>query len=235
MCASVKIFNGFGQEPSAVLEKALKSRFIGSTTNAAALVVLFLCAACAPSTPAPTEPVPTPLPYNTSVLPDVRPTLPPTWTWTPTPTASQTPLPSLTPTPEPTRSLNDLCASLHVDFPYAEGHVFEPDDTLLLVFGTLERTWQSEIQAQISGTATPRPPAILTEPVMVRFLVVHRETGENLGAQAVGGELMALELPINQLPLAGTYDWTVSIYIESLGEQCARTGSFVVAEATDEP
>jgi hypothetical protein len=27
----------------------------------------------------------------------------------------------------------------------------------------------------------------------------------------------------------------VTIYVGSLGEQCARTGTFVVAEGTDEP
>jgi hypothetical protein len=70
---------------------------------------------------------------------------------------------------------------------------------------------------------------------MVRFLAVHRETGQNLGAQANGGELMALQLPISQLPLSGVYDWTVSIYVGSLGEQCRHTGTFVVAEGTEEP
>ena len=122
--------------------------------------------------------------------------------------------------------------------------MFEEGDTLLLFFGTTEQWWESQIQA---ATPTPeaasnastlqptRPPAVLTEPVTVRFLVVHRETGENLGAQVAGGELMVLQLPISQLPLAGTYDWSVSIYVGSLGEQCAHTGTFVVADGTEQP
>ena len=69
----------------------------------------------------------------------------------------------------------------------------------------------------------------------MRFLALHRETGENLGAQAAGGELMALQLLISQLPLAGVYDWSVSIFVGSLGEQCTHTGTFVVADGMDEP
>ena len=112
------------------------------------------------------------------------------------------------------------------------------------MFGTTEQQWESQIQAALptAGATSDefalqptRSPVLLTEPVTVRFLAVHRETGENLGAEAASGELMALQLPISQLPLAGIYDWTVSIYVGSLGEQCAQSGSFVVAEATDEP
>jgi hypothetical protein len=140
--------------------------------------------------------------------------------------------------------LNDLCATLQVEFPFADGYVFPPEGTLLLLFGTLERVWESQIQAAIpslEATSDPdsfqptHPPVVLTEPVLVRFLAVHRETGENLGVEVPGGELMALELSVRQLPLAGLYDWTVSIFVGSLGEQCMHRGTFVVADATEEP
>jgi hypothetical protein len=163
---------------------------------------------------------------------------------TPTPTPSNTWTATATPTPAPTRSLDDLCASLQVNFPYEPGHVFAPDDSLLLFFGTTERTWTSEIRAvtatpadgSVTGTPEPtRPPAVLTEPIMVRFEAAHRETGETLGAEAVGGEIMALELPVSQLGQAGVYDWTVSIFVNSLGEHCAQSGTFEVAAGTEEP
>jgi hypothetical protein len=219
------------------------ARNISSVT---ALVVLFLCAACAAEpTPTPTSsPVPLTLPYNPSVAPDVRATLPPTWTPTLTLPLSLVWTPTIAPSPTSTRTVDDLCATLEVDFPFEDDTVFAPDDTLLIFFGTTEQWWQSQIQAatptaeESSSAVTiqaTRPPAVLTEPVTVRFLAVHRETGENLGAQVAGGELMVLQLPISQLPLSGTYDWTVTIYVGSLGEQCARTGTFVVAEGTDEP
>ena len=204
---------------------------------------LCLCAACT-SAPSPTPtatliPLPTSI-YNTSVAPAERATLPPTWTLTPTPTPSLTYTPSQTPTPSATYSLDDLCGTLEVDFPYDDDHVFASNDTLLLFFGTVERTWTSQIQAatftpdpSVSGTpgsATPRP-GVLTEPITVRFVAVHQDTGENLGAEATGGEITVLELPISQLPLPGDYDWSVSLFIGSLGEQCRRSGTFAVAEA----
>lgn len=70
---------------------------------------------------------------------------------------------------------------------------------------------------------------------MVRFEATHRESGEAFGAEAPGGEIMALELPVSQLGQAGVYDWTVSIFVNSLGEQCAQSGTFEVAEGTEEP
>ena len=140
--------------------------------------------------------------------------------------------------------MDDLCDTLEVDFPYEDGHIFVPDETILLVFGTTERFWESQIRAATRTPADPSleltseatsPPVILTEPVMVRFLATHRETGENLGVQTAGGDMTALELPISQLPLPGLYDWSISIYVDTLGEQCTHTGTFVVEEGTDSP
>lgn len=129
-----------------------------------------------------------------------------------------------------------------MDFPYEDGHVFETDETILILFGTTYRTWTSPLRA-----ATPTPPpdgtaavtiaapaGLLTEPVTARLLLVHRESRENLGVEMPGGETMALQLPLHQLPGTGDYDWTVTLYVETLGELCARSGTFTVIEATSE-
>jgi hypothetical protein len=211
-----------------------------------ALLFALLAAACSPSNPPATAStsIPPTSPFNTSAAAGVRRTLPPTWTATPTPTPSNTWTPTVPPTPEPTLSLDDLCASLTVDFPYEEGHIFASDDSLLLVFGTTERALTSQIYAVTATPVDPsaahtpeptRPPAILSEPILVRFEATHRESGEALGAEAVGGEVMAMELPVSQLGQPGAYDWTVSIFVNSLGKQCVHSGTFEVAEATDEP
>jgi hypothetical protein len=211
-------------------------------TKALLLVTLWLCVSCAAS-PRPTStaaPVPATSLYNTSAAPLARATLPPTWTPTPTLTPSLTLTPSQTLTPTATYSLDDLCATLEVDFPYNDGHLFAADDTLLLFFGTVERTWTSPIQPATPAPNATSPPsisnttprlALLTEPIRVRFMAAHRDTGENLGAEAAGGEITALELPVSQLPLPGLYDWSVSIYIGTLGAQCTQTGTFSVAAA----
>jgi hypothetical protein len=75
--------------------------------------------------------------------------------------------------------------------------------------------------------------------VVVRFLAVHRLTGENQGIQIPGGQVVLAEMPVSLLPLPGLYDWTVSVHHAELGDFCVQGGYFVVktappGEATEE-
>lgn len=200
--------------------------------SAALLVVSLLGAACSPPvTPTPTT-VTTPTPTSRLSTHEgtlVRATLPPTWTQTPTltPTATLTPTP-VTPTATltPVPSLDELCDSFTINYPFADGHTFQWNDTIAMLFGT-------------TLTAVVDPGAGMPVPITVRWLATHRQSGENLGVELGGGEIFALELPVSRLPRPGTYDWTVGVYGAG-GAQCVHEGAFVVnapppdAESTTE-
>jgi hypothetical protein len=68
--------------------------------------------------------------------------------------------------------------------------------------------------------------------VVVRFLAVHRRTGENRGIQIPGGQFVLAEMPVTLLPLPGLYDWTVSVHHDELGDFCQQGGYFFVSEST---
>lgn len=38
--------------------------------------------------------------------------------------------------------------------------------------------------------------------------------------------MIVTELPVRLLPSPGVYDWTLSVYSESHGDLCPRTGTF---------
>ncbi len=182
------------------------------------------CAACAPQPiPTPTEtasPTPTDR-FPTHAGPIIRATLPPAWTLT------YTPLPTLTPTPTPVTptatatplpSLSELCDSFTVDTQFQDGDTFGWNDTLSMVFGTT----LSAVRDPASGNAIT---------LVVRFLATRPADGENLGVQLDGGQVSAIQLPVDQLPGPGDYDWKVAVYGDGIGEQCVHAGSFVVTRS----
>ena len=195
-----------------------------SRFTAALLVVSLIGAACSPPvTPTPTADViltPTSR-LSTHVGTLVRATLPPTWTQTPTlpPTATFTPTP-ITPTATltPLPRLSELCDTFAVSTGFEDGHVFQWDGTITMLFGTTVMTVAEP------GNETPVP-------ITVRWLATERESGENIGAELAGGEIFAMELPVNRLPRPGTYDWTVGVYGSGGDAQCVHTGTFVVNAA----
>lgn len=62
----------------------------------------------------------------------------------------------------------------------------------------------------------------------VRFLAVHRLSGENQGVDIPGGTLLGIQFPVRYLPRAGLYDWSLSVQSPLYGELCKQNGSFVV-------
>ncbi len=190
-----------------------------------AAALILLGAACRPSVATPT-PTPTPSvtppaipPLDTYTGPLIRATLPPTWTPTFTPTASvtwtptpMTPTASLTPVPQ----VADLCASLTVQPGFTQGHTFQWDDTISLIYGTPLTV------VSLSDQGTPVP-------ISVRFLALHVQSGLNLGVQLDGGQTFVMQLPANRLPQPGYYRWTITLYGDGLGDRCPHTGSFFVA------
>lgn len=189
-----------------------------------AAALILLGAACRPAitlTPTPTPSATTPAlpPFPTYIGPLIRATLPPSWTPTFTPTASDTwtptpitPTATLTPVPQ----LTDLCASLVVQPEFVQGHTFQWNDTITLIYGSP----LTSVSASDQGTPVP---------IRVRFLALHVQSGENLGVQLDGGQTFAMQLPVNRLPHPGYYRWTVTIYGDGIGDRCPHTGSFFVA------
>jgi len=180
------------------------------------LAILCLIAACSPQLK-PTPEISTSFPTNAAPL--IPQTLPPTWTPTFTPTSLPPTLtPTITPTPSPipTSSAESICAGFKLLDEFDSGKPFP---------------WDGAIAFYMSSDAPE---------VVIRFVAIHRSTGENQGAQFPGGQTIIAELPINLLPHPGLYDWTLSVYSETFGDLCEREGTFVVlrpeatAEATPE-
>jgi hypothetical protein len=167
--------------------------------------VLVALCACSPAVPA------LPTPTATAVI---RPTLPPTWTPTFTPSPAP-PTPTLTPTrtftPAPTRSAESLCADFWLETTLDSKRFWAWDQTITL-FANL-----------------PAPD------VGVRLRATHRQSGEQREWELPAGSMLLLQLPVKNLPLAGRYAWTLSLYSESYGEFCQQSGWFVTLrrEATE--
>jgi hypothetical protein len=180
------------------------------------LAILCLIAACSPQL-SPTPEISTPFPTNAAPL--VPQTLPPTWTPTFTPTPlPPTVTPTITPTPSPipTASAEDICAGFKLLHDFDTGKPYP---------------WNGAITFYMTSTAPE---------VVIRFVAIHRSTGENQGAQFPGGQTIIAELPASLLPHPGLYDWKLSIHSEKYGDLCKQEGTFVVlrpeatAEATTE-
>jgi hypothetical protein len=141
-------------------------------------------------------------------IPPQRPTLPPTWTPTstetpapPTPTRTPTRPPTLTPTP----AAGDICAALEIQSALDEDGRYFP--------------WDGKIAIAIQNN---------TPDVIVRFLAVHRLTGDNKGFQIPGGGLYLVDFRVDLLPRPGLYDWTLSAISDSYGEICTQSGYFFI-------
>ena len=100
-----------------------------------------------------------------------------------------------------------LCETFQFNSAYDRGETFEPDEKI---------AFSVEVQ---------RPD------VVVRFLAVHRLTGENRGIQIPGGQYVLAEMSVSRLPLPGLYDWTASVHHEELGDFCTQEGYFFVRAA----
>jgi hypothetical protein len=157
---------------------------------------------------------PTLIPATETPFPTRIPvTFPPTWT----PTDTATPLPpsptnTPTPTLEPTATLGPeqietICDNFQFIYEFDPGEMFEPGEKIAFVVET--QRWE----------------------VVVRFLAVHRLTGENQGVQMPGGQFVLVEMPVTLLPHPGLYDWTVSVHHDELGDFCTQGGYFFVSDA----
>jgi hypothetical protein len=162
-------------------------------------VVLSLCA-CAPAT-LPATLTATPLPP--------RATLPPTWT----PTRTPTPLPptataTLTPTPTATPTVNPdtLCDQFWVETNLDKGRILGWEHRMTF-FVTLP-----------AGTG-----------LTLRFVAVHQMTQQQKEVEAPAETAIILQMLVNQLPLPGHYDWTLSLHSETFGELCPQHGWFIAA------
>lgn len=186
-----------------------------------------LAACTSAPTPPPATATLTPSPtsrFSTHEGPIIRATLPPTWTITPSPLPTSTPTatpvtPTMTPTAVP--ALADLCPSFTLTHALTDGHVYGWSETLTLVLGT-------------ELTAVTDPATGETVPLAVRFLATNPLDGKNLGAQLPGGQVAILELPIYQLPEPGLYRWQASVYGEGIGDQCVRSGWFIVVRRSSD-
>jgi hypothetical protein len=149
-------------------------------------------------------------------------TFPPTWTPTftpspPPPSPTSTPAPTLSPTPTlGAEHIERICETFRFEYGFDSGETFEQDE--MIAFAVETQHWQ----------------------VVVRFLAVHRLTGENQGLQMPGGQHVLAEMPVSLLPRPGLYDWTISVHHDALGDFCTQSGYFFVregppAEATEEP
>jgi hypothetical protein len=180
------------------------------------LAALWLWACTGAPTPTAVPPSPTPAPTR------IPATFPPTWT----PTDTHTPLPpSPTNTPSPTRSptptpgpeqIERICENFRFNYTFDRGETFEQDARI--AFGVETQQWD----------------------VVVRFLAVHRLTGENRGLQIPSGQYVLAEMPVSLLPRPGLYDWTISVHHDELGDFCTQGGYFFVRsvptqEVTQEP
>lgn len=159
---------------------------------------------------------PSPSPLPPSATPTRIPvTFPPTWTLTFTPTLPQpSPTNTASPTPPPTSTLGPehieaICENFRFTYQFDQGELFEPDDSIAFIVET--QRWE----------------------VVVRFLAVHRLTGENRGLQIPGGQYVIAEMPVSLLPRPGLYDWTISVHHDELGDFCTQSGYFFVRAAQD--
>lgn len=164
---------------------------------------------------------PTPPPVVVRVTPVAPGALPPTWTPTFTPSPlppSSTPTTTLTATPAPTESAEAICEGFRLIYEFDNRKPF---------------TWEGAIPLMFE---------IQSSEVVVRFLAVHRRSGENKGVELPGGQTLIANFPVNLLPAPGLYDWRLSVISETYGELCQQNGTFVVLrprpqspEATPEP
>ena len=168
-------------------------------------------------------PTPTAIPVTDTPFPTRIPvTFPPTWT----PTNTQTPLPpSETNTPLPTiaptatlgaENIQAICDNFQFIYQFQQGQNFDQGQSIAFIVETQRQE------------------------VVVRFLAVHRLTGQSHGLEAPGGQYVLALMPVSALPLPGLYDWMVSVHQDELGDFCTQSGYFFVraaspAEATDEP
>ncbi|MFN8373443.1 MAG: hypothetical protein U0694_11285 [Anaerolineae bacterium] len=65
----------------------------------------------------------------------------------------------------------------------------------------------------------------------MRVVVTYRETSETHTLQIPSGAPFTLDLPVQLLFGAGTYDWSASLYGEAQGETCVTSGTFVVRDS----
>lgn len=175
-----------------------------------AALLATLCA-CGSANPAPTATdTPTQSLFSTMIAPPARSTLPPTWTpsFTPLPSATFT----LTPTPSltPTLTAADICDGFKVLYELSPGEQF---------------AWEGGIPI-LAGTEA--------DDVVIRFNAVHQQTGESKLVEIPGGNMVVAELPANLLPQPGLYDWTLSVYSETYGDLCARSGTFIVLSPSEQ-
>lgn len=150
-----------------------------------------------------------------------RATLPPTWTPTRTPTPSRTPPPSPLPptaTVAVAPALTELCDSIYLHYEFADGEVFNPDQTLTFLFGT-------------TFTRVSVPEADAPVDFKLRWLAINEKTGNNLGADVLPGQIVGVEIPASELSDPGVYRWTLKVIGEPFGEACSHTGTFTIAAA----
>lgn len=198
---------------------------------AAALVCALGFSACMPAfippaaTPAPTLAPTNTSRFNTVSAPVVRATLPPTWT--PTPLRTDLPAPTRlhsqpTSTPLPPPTLDDVCLNLLASPGFVEGEVFTREDTIPLSYGTAYRS-----------VLNPRTNEVETFYVQVAFR--HKASDDELVFTAPPGDLYGVLVDGTELGFAGVYEWTVSIIGSPLGEQCIKSGTFVLEDPPPTP
>lgn len=115
---------------------------------------------------------------------------------------TRTPQPTLT--PPPTLSAGEICESFTLLYEIPPRKVFYRDRVIPFAF-TIE-----------------------APEVVVRFLAVHRRTGENQGIELAGGQSYLFEFPVSLLPVAGFYDWSLTIHSPTYGDLCVHEGTFTV-------
>ncbi len=117
--------------------------------------------------------------------------------------------------------LASLCDSLTINNSIPEGHTYGWNDVISLIYGTT-----------ISAVRDPSTLKVIT--LNVRFLATNTISGQNLGAQLVGGQVLTVELPVNQLPGPGDYTWKISVYGDGIGDQCVHQGTFSVTRTPND-
>ncbi|MFW5691808.1 MAG: hypothetical protein ACOCX3_00500 [Chloroflexota bacterium] len=204
----------------------------------AAVLLLAACGGTQPPTPTPqppptdtptTTPAPRPVDDVTAAPQDIvititattslpatervirRMTLPPSWTPTPTPTITLTRTPSLTPTVTqiptitPTLTTAKLCRDyFQATFLVDEDQAYAPDDApFLYMFSEL-------------------PDA------EVRFEAINRDSDEVYRLEIPGRAVFADTIDLAFFPGAATYDWTISLSIDTRRDVCEITGTLTI-------
>lgn len=113
--------------------------------------------------------------------------------------------------------MEEVCDSIEILNDFADGAAFSRDESIGFVFGTL-----------LTHVLPPGSDAPV--PFMVRFIVQHKQLGDNIGADVPPGEIVGLQLDASELLMNGTYQWAVSIVGEPFGEDCVNTGTFFVED-----